>query len=50
MDKNGYIDFSEFVTACTNYKSFLDKDEYLKIAFSHYDLDGNGKITLDEIK
>ena len=49
VDQSGKIDFTEFMTASAN-KSDLLKEDKLKIAFKAFDIDGNGSITIDEIK
>ncbi|XP_021729806.1 probable calcium-binding protein CML25 [Chenopodium quinoa] len=49
-DGDGFINFNEFVTLNTN---GIDSDEVLfnlKETFSIYDVDGNGKITLEELQ
>ncbi|XP_021742992.1 probable calcium-binding protein CML25 [Chenopodium quinoa] len=49
-DGDGFIDFNEFVTLNTK---GIDSDEVLfnlKEAFSIYDADGNGKITVEELQ
>ena len=47
-DKNGKIDYTEFLAACLEKKLFL-KEEKLYEAFSAFDKDQNGKITKDEL-
>ena len=47
-DKNGKIDYTEFLAACLEKKIFL-KEEKLYEAFSVFDKDQNGKITKDEL-
>jgi len=49
VDNSGEIDFSEFVTATVN-RSELLQEEKLKQAFSLYDKDNSGMISVDEIK
>ena len=49
INGNGVIDFSEFVTASMSLKKMLTKKN-LKYAFSLFDKNGDGKITMDEIK
>jgi len=48
-DNNGSIDYSEFVTACINKKSFLSRKR-LKVAFRIFDKDDNGGIDMSELK
>jgi calcium-dependent protein kinase len=48
-DHSNEIDFSEFVTATANRENLL-KDDKLKQAFSFYDKDKSGSISLDEIR
>ena len=47
-DKNGKIDYTEFLAATIEKKVFL-KEERLYEAFSAFDLDNDGKITKEEI-
>jgi calcium-dependent protein kinase len=49
MDGNGEIDYSEWLVATTNTKNLVS-DEKLKVAFGFFDKDGNGSISIDEIK
>jgi calcium-dependent protein kinase len=46
---NGYIDYTEFVAACLQSYTYL-KESHLKNAFSFFDKDGSGTISLDELK
>lgn len=49
VDKNGEIEFSEFVTATVSRDKLL-QDEKLKQAFLVYDKDNSGSISVDEIR
>lgn len=49
VDKNGEIEFSEFVTATVSRDKLL-QDEKLKQAFRVYDKDDSGSISVDEIR
>lgn len=49
LNGNGVIDYSEFVTATSDYQK-LCTEKNLKVAFDKFDLDGNGEITLEELK
>jgi calcium-dependent protein kinase len=49
LDKNGYIDYNEFVMAATNRQKVLNKEK-LEATFKMFDKDGNGSISLDEIR
>ena len=51
MDKdgNGFIDYTEFITAAINKASILNK-ENLTAAFQLLDIDNSGMITIDELK
>jgi calcium-dependent protein kinase len=49
LDASGYIDYSEFVIACTNEKQLFN-DKKLKAAFKMYDTDDSGFIDNSEIK
>ncbi|KAB1203614.1 Calcium-dependent protein kinase 29 [Morella rubra] len=49
VDKNGTIDYIEFITA-TMHRHRLDKDENLYKAFRHFDQDDSGFITRDELR
>jgi len=46
---NGKIDYTEFITATTNWKKKLSKEK-LESVFDLYDEDNNGKISIEEIK
>ena len=49
LDKNGEIEFSEWVVASIDKTSLLT-DEKLRIAFSIFDKDGGGSISPQEVK
>lgn len=49
IDGDGEIDFTEFVSAAFNKRTLLSQ-ENLDAAFKTFDSDGNGKITMDELK
>ncbi|CAG9332572.1 unnamed protein product [Blepharisma stoltei] len=48
IDQNGLISYTEFLTAATNWKTALNKDKLYK-AFQAFDMDRNGKISLEEL-
>ena len=48
-DRNGYIDYSEFVVASADYQFLLSQNN-LEAAFSMFDKDGSGKISGEELK
>ncbi|XP_074566556.1 calcium-dependent protein kinase 28-like [Curcuma longa] len=48
IDKNGTIDYGEFLAA-TVHMNKLEREENLKSAFSYFDKDGSGYITIDEL-
>ena len=48
-NESGFIDYSEFVTACLKADVIANKDN-LVLAFKRFDADGNGKLTPDELK
>jgi calcium-dependent protein kinase len=49
IDGSGFIDFSEFVVA-TMSRAALLSEKNLEHAFDAFDIDGNGGISLEEIK
>lgn len=49
VDGNGSIDYIEFITA-TMHRHRLESDENLYKAFQHFDKDGSGYITIDELE
>ncbi|CAG9331056.1 unnamed protein product [Blepharisma stoltei] len=48
-DNNGYIDYSEFLAAAMNWRKTLSKEKLYQV-FKVYDIDGSGKISLEELK
>ncbi|CAL9056178.1 unnamed protein product [Musa banksii] len=48
VDKNGTIDYGEFLAA-TVHMNKLEREENLASAFSYFDKDGSGYITIDEL-
>lgn len=48
-DGNDYIDYSEFLTAAMDWQGSLSKRK-LQSAFKTFDLNGDGKIDLTELK
>ena len=49
VDKNGYIDYSEFLAASINFQTLTSKAN-LEQAFRLFDKDGSGMISIQEIK
>ena len=49
MDKNGYIEYEEFVRAAVT-KEYFVKDNILRFAFRYFDKDNSGEIEYNEIK
>lgn len=47
-DGNGYLDYTEFLTAAVNWQKLLSNDR-LATAFKVYDKNGDGKISLNEL-
>ena len=47
-DKSGFIDYSEFLTACLKKEDIIDQNS-LDLAFQAFDTDSSGKITFEEI-
>jgi len=48
-NRNGFIDYTEFIAGCLQSYNYL-KENHLKTAFSYYDKDSNGTISLEELK
>ncbi|KYK64102.1 calcium-dependent protein kinase CDPK2A [Toxoplasma gondii TgCatPRC2] len=48
-DKSGHIDYTEFIAATMDKKLYM-KEDVCWAAFRVFDLDGNGKISQDELK
>ena len=49
VDKNGYIEYEEFLRASLNKEKLLSKDN-IKLAFDLFDKDGSGSISKEELK
>jgi calcium-dependent protein kinase len=49
INTDGFIEYEEFLCACIDKKKLLCED-YLKLAFNFFDLDGSGTITLKEFQ
>ena len=49
IDKNGYIDFTEFLTAAISKEKAFTLSN-LKMAFNYFDADKSGKISVFELK
>ena len=47
VDKNGLINYTEFVSALMDYEKTIKKEQLLE-CFKSYDTDGSGKISFDE--
>ena len=50
IDKNGTIDFEEFLAMMSKRMTNRDEDEEIREAFRIFDQDGNGFITLEELE
>lgn len=48
-NKNGFIDYTEFIAACLQSYTYL-KENHLKTAFSYFDKDGSGTISMEELR
>jgi calcium-dependent protein kinase len=48
-NKNGQIDFKEFVVACSNLEEVVTKKN-IKQIFEIFDLNNDGTISVDELK
>lgn len=49
FDNNGSIDYNEFITATLNLNK-LEREEKIFAAFSYFDRDGSGYITMEELQ
>ena len=49
VDNSGTIDYGEFIAA-TVHLNKLEREEHLVAAFSYFDKDGSGYITVDELQ
>ena len=50
MNKDGQIDWDEFMTAATNRYRLIMDEENLRTAFNILDKDGDGSITMEELQ
>jgi len=50
INKDGKIDFFEFLEKIVERQSIFDSTEDLRIAFSYFDDNGDGKISIDELR
>lgn len=48
-NKSGFIDYSEFIAGCMQSYVYLNESN-LQNAFQYFDKDGNGTITVEELK
>ncbi|KAI9118762.1 hypothetical protein K1719_010207 [Acacia pycnantha] len=49
IDNSGTIDYGEFIAATLN-RNKIEREDHLVAAFSYFDKDGSGYITLDELQ
>ncbi|XP_020595035.1 calcium-dependent protein kinase 1-like, partial [Phalaenopsis equestris] len=49
VDNSGTIDYNEFIAA-TIHLNKIEREDHLFAAFSHFDKDGSGYITRDELQ
>jgi calcium-dependent protein kinase len=49
IDKNGLVNYTEFLAATVNQQMFYNKQNLLKV-FAAFDKNGDGKIDLEELK
>lgn len=49
LDRNGCLDYSEFVMACSRQRGLLTEG-HLREAFRQFDLNEDGQISADELK
>lgn len=49
-NKNGNIDYTEFIAACMQSSVYANDETQLKSAFEFFDKDKNGSITIDELR
>lgn len=50
VDKDGYLDYGEFVAISVHLKKMGDDDNHLKTAFDFFDKDQSGYIEIDELR
>ena len=49
VDNNGTLDYGEFIAATINLNK-IEREENLLVAFSYFDKDNSGYITVDELQ
>ena len=49
IDKNGFIEYREFLSAAVNKEKAFSSTK-LKVAFSYFDKDKSGKLSVSELK
>ena len=47
IDKNGLVNYTEFVSALMDYRKMIKKEQLLE-CFKSYDTDGSGKVSFEE--
>ena len=50
MDKDGYLDYGEFVAISVHLRKMGDNEEHLRKAFDFFDKNRSGYIEIDELR